>query len=356
MVILTCSFYHSFQGILKVHFGEIGWLNTLAVCYATASKPSQPQARLDLIIDCYLWAFCLYQQDRAHIQHCWIILASFSWCGFAIGISNRTWKERNPDGEPSQHRTKNTKPQNAYDIVKYIKDFESGCTIMKMYGDPQAEMYRIGAFLMEVFHNAQLVNLAVSQPKQGNITQIHDKIMKKLHNMAHAQRRNTHIGCYPIPFCCETTTLSQMYTTEELCTAGIITAMGPSASHVGSGWPASYKFDKSDITDMDCLHDVFEESTNTEMACCTHTILMITSDRKKVRLEALVKEQDHAINEAIWQVQERHLEEMQAINDAVHHREDEHASHKCHSASQKEGVKRTREESRETGSVPQEKE
>ena len=151
MVILTCSFYRSFQGILKVHFGEIGWLNTLAVHCATASKLSQLQARLDLIIDCYLWAFCLYQQDRAHIQHHRIILASLAWCGFAIG---KTRKERNPGGEPSQHRTKNTKPRNAYDIVKYTKDFESGCTIMKMYGDPQAKMYRIGAFLMEVFNNA----------------------------------------------------------------------------------------------------------------------------------------------------------------------------------------------------------
>ena len=57
------------------------------------------------------------------------------------------------------------------------------------------------------------------------------------------------------------------------------------------------------------------------MARQTHTTLMITSDREKVRLEALVKEQDRTINEAVRQVQERHLEEVQAIADATQHRE-----------------------------------
>ena len=132
------------------------------------------------------------------------------------------------------------------------------------------------------------MNLAVGKSKPGNITQIHDDIMKKLENMAHTQWPNTCIGGYPIPFCCETTTLSQMYTTEELCTASVITAMGPSASHVGSGWLANSEFDESDITYMDGLHDVFEESTNMEMVRRTHTTLMITSNREKVRLEALI--------------------------------------------------------------------
>ena len=235
MVILMCLFYHSFQGILKVHFREIGWLNTLAVHYAMVSRLSQPHARLDFIIDCYLWAFCLYRQDRAHIQHRQIILASFAWCRFTIGISDQTRKGWNPDGEPSQCRTKNTKPQNVYDVVKYAKDFESGHTIMKTYVNPQTEMYRIGSFLSEVYNDAQLVNLTMGEPKPENITQIHDKIMKKLKNMAHAWRHGARIGGYPIPFCCESATLSKMYTKEELRTTGIITATTPSVGHIGSG-------------------------------------------------------------------------------------------------------------------------
>ena len=55
---------------------------------------------------------------------------------------------------------------------------------------------------------------------------------------------------------------------------------------------------------------------DTEMAQQTHT-LMITSNREKVRLEGLIKEQDHAVNDAVRQVQEWHLEEVQAIADAV---------------------------------------
>ena len=54
-----------------------------------------------------------------------------------------------------------------------------------------------------------------------------------------------------------------------------------------------------------------------EMAWQTHTTLMITSHREKVRLDTLVKEQDHAMNEAVRQVQEWHLEEVQAIADTT---------------------------------------
>ena len=59
-----------------------------------------------------------------------------------------------------------------------------------------------------------------------------------------------------------------------------------------------------------------EESTDTEMVWQTHT-LMITSDREKVRLEALIREQDRAIDEAVRQVQEWHLKEVQAIVNAI---------------------------------------
>ena len=62
---------------------------------------SQPQSRLDLLIDCYLWAFCLYCQERAHIQHHQVILCSFAWARFAVGICDHFRKGRNPDGEPS---------------------------------------------------------------------------------------------------------------------------------------------------------------------------------------------------------------------------------------------------------------
>ena len=99
---------------------------------------------------------------------------------------------------------------------------------------------------------------------------------------------------------------------------------------------------------------MIEESTDTEMVQQTHT-LMITSDREKVRLKALVKEQDRAINQAVRQVQERHLEEVQAIADAIQHREDGWTSYKHHSTSQEEDVKRSREESPEYGATPRER-
>ena len=90
------------------------------------------------------------------------------------------------------------------------------------------------------------------------------------------------------------------------------------------------------------------------MAWQTHT-LMITSNREKVWLEALVKEQDRAVDEAMRQVQERHLEEVQAIADAIRHREDGQSSFKHHSTSQEEDVKRSHEESPEYSSTPQER-
>ena len=90
------------------------------------------------------------------------------------------------------------------------------------------------------------------------------------------------------------------------------------------------------------------------MAQQIHT-LMITSDREKVRLEALIKEQDRAVDKAVRQVQERHLEEVWAIADTVQHREDGWSNFKCRSASQEEDVKRSHEESPEYGSTPQER-
>ena len=281
-----------------------------------ASRLSQLQARLDLLTDCYLWAFCLYLQERAHIQHRRVILASFAWVRFAVGVSDQTRKGQNPDGEPSRCKTKNMKPHNTYDVVKYAKDFEKGNTIMKNYGNPQNKMCRIGGFLSEVYDDARLLNLAVGEPKPGNLTQIYNKVMKKLECMAHVRQCDAHIGGYPIPFCCEPDTLCKMYTLEELCTTGVVTTMTASANPITSRWPAGSEFEESDITDTEGLHDMVEESTDTEMAWQTHTTLMITSDREKVQLEALVKEQDCAINGAVRQVQEWHLEEIQAIANA----------------------------------------
>ena len=173
---------------------------------------------------------------------------------------------------------------------------------MKNYGDPQSQMYHIGGFLSEVYNDTRLVNLAMGKPQPGNLTQIHNEVMKKLGCMAYARWHDTHISGYPIPFCCEPTTLRKMYTMEELRAAGIVTTMTTSADPVTSGWPAGSEFEESNITDTEGLHKVIEESTDTEMAQQTHT-LMITSDREKVRLEALVKEQDRAVDEAVRQVQ-----------------------------------------------------
>ena len=320
-----------------------------------ASRLSQLQARLDLLIDCNLWAFCLYHQGRVHIQHRRVILTSFTWVGFAVDISDHSRKGRNPNGEPSRCKSKNMKPHNAYDIVKYTKDFEKGNTIMKNYGDPQSQMCHISSFLSEVYNDARLMNHAIGKPKPGNLTQIHDEVMKKLECMAHARQCNACIGGYPIPFCCETTTLCKMYTMEELWATGVVTTMTTSADPVTSGRPTGLEFEESDITDTEGLHEVVEESTDMEMARQTHSTLMITSDREKVQLKALIKEQDCAINEAVRQVQEWHLEELWAITDATRHWEDGQSSHKCHSASWEEDVKRSHEDSPEYGVTPWER-
>ena len=159
------------------------------------------------------------------------------------------------------------------------------------------------SFLSEVYDDTRLLNLTMGKPKPGNLTQIHDEVMKKLKCMAYTHWHNARIGGYPIPFCCEPVTLQKMYTIEELRAASIVTAMTTSVNPVTSGWPTGSEFEESNITNTEGLRKVIEESTDTEMAQQTHT-LMITSDREKVCLEALIKEQDHAINEAVRQVQE----------------------------------------------------
>ena len=77
--------------------------------------------------------------------------------------------------------------------------------------------------------------------------------------------------------------------------------------------------------------------------------MMITSDQEKHWLEALAREQDRACNEAMKQVQTRHLREVEATADAPC------CSFKCRSASREEDSKRTHEESPEYGITPRER-
>ena len=118
------------------------------------------------------------------------------------------------------------------------------------------------------------------------------------------------------------------------------------------GWPASSEFEESDIRDMEAICDTAEESTDTEMAWHAGATLMISSDREKIWLEALTKEQDQAMSRALWDVKKPNLEELQLTASITQGCNDGCSSHKRHSASWEEDVKRTREESLEAGTAP----
>ena len=188
----------------------------------------------------------------------------------------------------------------------------------------------------------------MGEPRLGNINQIHDEILKKLESMVHTCRRDTKIGGYPIPYCCELEMLQQMYTAEELRTAGVTTALSTLANCPNVRLAGS-ELEESDITDHEGHREVTEESTDTELSRQTHVTMMITLDQEKHRLEALAREQDHACNEAVKQVQTRHLLEVEATADAPRH------SFKHRSASREEDSKWTHEESPEYGTTPQER-
>ena len=280
-----------------------------------ASGLPQQQARLDLLADCYQWAFRLYQQDKAHIHHRQVILCSFSWVMFAIGIHDRCKKGKNADSTPCRRKTKNTKPRNAYDGTKYARELDRGNTILKKYGDSQTQICRFGRYIADIYEDARLINIAMGEPRTGNVNQIHNEILKKLESMAHARQQDTKIGGYPIPYCCELETLQQMYTAEELRTAGVTTALSTPANRPNVR-PAGSELEESDITDYEGHCEVTEESTDTELSRQTHATMMITSDQEKHQLEALTREQDRACNEAMKQVQTRHLQEVEATADA----------------------------------------
>ena len=135
---------------------------------------------------------------------------------------------------------------------------------------------------------------------------------------------------------------------EELWTAGVTTALSTPA-HRPNVRPASSELEESDITDYEGHRGVTEESTDTELSRQTHVTMMITLDQEKHRLEALAREQDRACNEAMKQVQTRHLREVEATADTPCR------SFKCRSASQEEDSKWTREESPEYGTTPWER-
>ena len=179
----------------------------------------------------------------------------------------------------------------------------------------------------------------------GNVNQIHGEILKKLESMAHVRQHDTKIGGYPIPYCCELEMLRQMYTAEELWTASVTTTLSTLAN-CPNVRPASSELEESNITDYKGHREVIEESTDTKLSQQMHATMMITSDQEKHWLEALTREQDHACNEAMKQVQTWHLREVEATTDAPCR------SFKCHSASREEDSKRTCEELPEYGTMP----
>ena len=152
-----------------------------------ASGLPQQQARLDLLTNCYQWVFCLYQQEKAHVHHRRVILCSFAWVAFAVGVHDRCKKGKNADGTPCRRKTKNTKLRNAYNGTKYAQELGRGNTILKKYGDPQTQICRLGRYITDIYEDARLINVAVGEPRLGSMNQIH-QILKKLESMAHARR------------------------------------------------------------------------------------------------------------------------------------------------------------------------
>ena len=225
---------------------------------------------------------------------------------------------------PCRCKTKNTKPHNAYDGTKYARELDRGNTILKKYGDPQTQICHFSGYITDIYEDARLINITVGELRLGNVNQIHDEILKKLESMAHTRWRDTKIGGYPIPYCCELETLQ--YTAEELRTASVTTTLSTPANHPNVK-PAGSELEESDITDYEGHREVTEESTDTELSWQMHATMMITSDQEKHQLEALARAQDHPCNKAVKQVQMRHLWEMEATANAPCH------SFKCRSAS-----------------------
>ena len=207
------------------------------------------------------------------------------------------------------------KLHNAYDGTKYAQELDRGNTILKKYSDPQTQICRFGGYIANIYENARLINAAVGELRLGNVNQIHDEILKKLESLVHACRQDTKIGGYPIPYCCELEMLQQMYTVEELRTASVTTALSTPANHLNVRL-AGLELEESDITDYEGHCEVTEESMDTELSWQMHATMMITSDQEKHWLEALTREQHRACNEAMKQVQTRHLREVEATTDA----------------------------------------
>ena len=110
---------------------------------------------------------------------------------------------------------------------------------------------------------------------------------------------------------------------------------------------------ESDVTDTEGARDTTEESTVAEMAWCTVTTLMISTNGKKLHLSTLAREQDRAVTQALQGVQDLHTEDFKATASTTTYSQSIGCTvHlKCCSASHEEVVKRSRDESPETSGV-----
>ena len=107
---------------------------------------------------------------------------------FAVGIHDHCKKGKNADSMPCRRKTKNTKLHNAYNGTKYARELDRGNTILKKYGDPQTQICHFGGYIANIYEDTRLINVAVGEPRLGNVNQIHNEILKKLKSMAHARQ------------------------------------------------------------------------------------------------------------------------------------------------------------------------
>ena len=215
---------------------------------------------------------------------------------------------------PCRCKTKNTKPRNAYDGIKYTQELDRGNTILKKYGDPQTQICRFGGYIADIYEDARLINTTVGELRLGNVNKIHDEILKKLESMVHTRWRDTKIGGYPIPYCCELERCSRC-TRQKNCGLQASPPHSPLRPTAPENVrPASSELEESNITDYEGHREVTEESMDTKLSQQMHATNMITSDQEKHWLEVLTREQDCTCNEAMKQVQTRHL-----TGDGGHH-------------------------------------
>ena len=199
-------------GITSVCWGCFPRLNELARRFAVVEQVSFQEARKELLIHAYVWTLRHFATEGTHDRHRYLIVMSFGWCAFAIGVSSRTPNPGRGRGRQSSHRgRRGRRPHKDYNRQKLRDNFYEGQTLDEHYVDPFAHGGTLYSYLEAIFEAVKKQTITVGEPRYREYGQVLTEIMGTFRSVRRIQAHDIQPEGCPIPVCLPDPPCSSLY-------------------------------------------------------------------------------------------------------------------------------------------------